>query len=209
MSSFLDNQLHHTAHRCPACLAVFKDTQVFPTPEVEKARYDTHHNTLDNTGYVDFLAHFLDRAVRPFVSQGRSLDYGCGPGPVCVHLMRERGFEATGYDPLYAPDTPLIAHHYDVITCTEVLEHVFDPHAIFQQFQTLCRPGGFVAIMTLFVPERNEDYLTWWYRRDETHVGFYHPLSLSTLAAHHGFEVMRLEEPNLITLRRLTDESIR
>lgn len=207
--TFTDRQLKQVAHRCQACLAVFKDPQHFPTQAQEKARYDTHNNTLDSPGYVAFLNQFIDRAVIPFITHGRCLDYGCGPGPVCVHLLRERGFDAGGYDPIYAPSLSRFTQTYDLITCTEVLEHVFDPHAVFQTFQTVTHPGSIVAIMTLFVPESNADYQSWWYRRDETHVGFYHHLSFEVLALQYGFEIVLYQHPNLITLRRIADESIR
>jgi hypothetical protein len=46
------------------------------------------------------------------------LDYGCGRGGD-VERLRATGFNITGYDPHYRPDTPLVPH--DVVTCIYVL----------------------------------------------------------------------------------------
>lgn len=52
------------------------------------------------------------------------LDYGCGFGYL-VDLLRERGMDVGGWDPVYAPDSngPL-RPSYDLVICREVLEHL-------------------------------------------------------------------------------------
>ena len=52
------------------------------------------------------------------------LDYGCGRGQDAARLQ-QMGFEAHGWDPYYASDTPLVNH--DVVMLTYVLNVIEDP----------------------------------------------------------------------------------
>lgn len=58
------------------------------------------------------------------VAQGKSvLDYGCGRGQD-VRRLRQMGLKADGWDPYYAPDTPLHAH--EVVLLSYVLNVIED-----------------------------------------------------------------------------------
>lgn len=199
-----DTYLKQTAWRCNTCHAVFKAPTHHPSKDVEKARYDTHQNHRDNEGYVTFLTHFIDHAISPFITQGKALDFGCGPGPVLGELLDAKGFEVALYDPFYYPQTTVFDARYDLISTTEVLEHIFDPHHTFKQLAQSLKPHGILAIMTHFVPMEDEAYLTWWYRRDETHVVFYHEDSLKRLARQYGFEILYTDHQKMMTLRKVT-----
>lgn len=203
-TAFYDHHLDQTAWRCQACHAVFKDPEVHLSSTLEKARYDTHNNTLDNEGYVQYLTTFIDKAVWPFIQHGNALDYGCGPGPVLGELLRKRGFDVSNYDPFYLPNEALLKQTYDLITITEVLEHVFEPNVVFQTLAQALKPEGILAVMTSFVPVSNDDYLTWWYKRDATHVVFYHLKSFETLAKRYGFKVLHTDQQKIITLKKVT-----
>lgn len=78
------------------------------------------------------------------------LDYGCGNG-LLVEFLRTRGFEqAVGYDP-YAPgfnDSSLLTKRYQCVVSQDVIEHVDDPAALLQQFDSMLEPGGVVIIGT-------------------------------------------------------------
>ena len=41
-------------------------------PEDEKKHYETHQNTLDNSGYVKMFAKFIASAVRPLIKRAGS-----------------------------------------------------------------------------------------------------------------------------------------
>lgn len=203
-TAFYDEWLKQTAWRCQACHAVFKDPKVYLSSTLEKARYDTHNNTIDNEGYVQYLTTFMDQAVKPFIEEGSALDYGCGPGPVLGELLTRRGFDVSNYDPFYAPNEALLNKKYDLITLTEVLEHVFDPNKVFQTLAQALKPEGILAVMTSFVPRSNEDYLTWWYKRDATHVVFYHLKSFEALAERYGLTMLHTDHQKIITLKKVT-----
>jgi 2-polyprenyl-3-methyl-5-hydroxy-6-metoxy-1,4-benzoquinol methylase len=91
------------------------------------------------------------------------LDYGCGGGHFIEHLAACGYRRAHGYD-RYASafaDPALLTRSYDCVLSQDVLEHVADPRALLCVLDSLCKPGGVIAIGTpnadaidLAVPER-------------------------------------------------------
>lgn len=53
------------------------------------------------------------------------LDYGCGRGTDVVYL-RERGIDATGYDPIFFSDKTVLDKTYDVVLLNYVLNVIED-----------------------------------------------------------------------------------
>lgn len=113
--------------------------------------------------YIDRLAQIKDKTV---------LDVGCGGG-ILSESMAVRGAKVTGIDlgdkalkvarlhlletgqqveyrkvavEALACERP---HHYDVVTCMEMLEHVPDPASIVKACAGLVKPGGYVFFSTL------------------------------------------------------------
>ncbi|HET9868892.1 MAG TPA: methyltransferase domain-containing protein, partial [bacterium] len=82
------------------------------------------------------------------------------------------------------PEAP--AGTFALVTVTEVLEHLPDPVATLQAWVDRLEPGGMVAGMTLFHPDDPAKFDAWPYRRDLTHVSFYMPKTLETLAQTLG-----------------------
>ena len=100
------------------------------------------------------------------------LDVGCGGG-ILSESMAVRGAKVTGIDlgdkPLKVAKLHLLEtgnqveyrkiavedlaeeqpHHYDVVTCMEMLEHVPDPESIVRSCAKLVKPGGWVFFSTL------------------------------------------------------------
>lgn len=182
------------------------DGSQVPSPEEQKARYATHQNTPDNAGYVAMFEAFLRDGVDPFVrSPARALDFGCGPLPpggipVLAGLLEVRGFETDFYDPFFSPETPWRERTYDLVTLTEVLEHVTDPLGILESLRGRLTGRGVIALTTLFHPEDKREFGEWWYRRDSTHVSFYSPATIRRLAQVLGLEVLHIDGKSLATL---------
>jgi SAM-dependent methyltransferase len=156
---------------CGHCALIFADPQHHLSADAARTHYATHQNHIENAGYVAFLNRVLTPAL-PFLAPGmRGLDYGCGPGPVLGQLVRRHGLACDDYDPLFAnrPLTP----PYDFIFSTETWEHFREPAATITHLVSLLAPGGLLGVMT----ERwvtPEQFATWYYTRDPTHVVFYH-----------------------------------
>jgi SAM-dependent methyltransferase len=123
---------------------------------------------------------------------GRALDAGCGHGAI-VYELAARGFDAYGFDvsgfmveqarqanPRAArrfavgelPDIPF-AGRFDLVTCLEVLEHLFDPVAALRGLAARLRDGGRLIATTPNLRPR----IPWWDAEaaDPTHVGVHEP----------------------------------
>ncbi|PAU80128.1 methyltransferase type 12 [Halovibrio salipaludis] len=172
--------------RCHQCEATFLEPSQRPGPATEKAEYDQHDNDERDQGYRRFLARLSDELMPRLTWGDRVLDFGCGPGPALVAMLREAGFAADGYDPFYAPDEALLGHSYQAITCTEVVEHLHDPAATFRLLDRLLMPGGWLGVMTCFQTD-DDRFAGWHYRRDPTHVVFYRETTLHRVAARFGW----------------------
>ncbi len=83
--------------------------------------------------FITRLFSMLER-VSP---QSQGLDFGCGPGPTLSLMLEEAGHSMALYDIFYHPDTQVLNRQYDFMTATEVIEHLQDPHRVWQQWLNL------------------------------------------------------------------------
>ena len=172
--------------RCQRCLATFLDPAQLPSPAEERAHYLTHENDPADPHYRAFLARLGDPLISVLAPPMSGLDYGCGPGPALAHMLREAGHDMAVYDPFFAADEAALSRTYDFITCTEVAEHFHDPHAEFTRLDAMLRPGGWLAVMTLFQTDDTR-FAGWHYRKDPTHVVFYRRQTMRQIAADFGW----------------------
>jgi len=185
--------VHGRSYReCDECGLLYLDPELRPDPERERARYAEHRNDPTDPGYRRFLNRLCAPLARRLAPGVEGLDFGCGPGPALVAMLRARGFRAEGYDPFFAPRDELLERTWDFITCTEVIEHLHAPGREFERLAGLLRPGARLAVMTdLLAP--GTELSTWYYLRDPTHVCFYRDETFEWLARRHGW---RLERPD-------------
>jgi hypothetical protein len=154
----------------------------------EKAVYALHDNHPDDPGYRRFLCRLAAPLLECLPPGSSGLDFGCGPGPALDRMMEESGMQMSLYDPYFCPDTTALDKRYDFVTCTEVVEHLHHPAAVFRQLDSLLLPGGFLGVMTCFQTD-DARFANWHYRRDPTHVVFYRQATLQWLAGHHGWHL--------------------
>ena len=114
------------------------------------------------------------------------LDHGCGPGSALAAMLVEAGHRIRLYDPFFAPDPSALRRRYDVITLSEVVEHLHAPGAELARLDGLLRPGGWLAIMTCFQTD-DARFAQWHYRRDPTHVVFWREATLKHVARQRGW----------------------
>jgi SAM-dependent methyltransferase len=135
-------------------------------------RRDAYRSSLARGDYFvlrhlrGFLHTTLARVVRPGLAVA---DVGCGEQPL-RGAIEALGGRYTGIDvqqnrrgtvEVIADITsvPLPPAAFDVVVCTEVLEHVPDTAAAFEELARLCRPGGTVVVTTPFAyPLHEEPY---------------------------------------------------
>ena len=174
--------------RCAECGLIAVGRDDLPDLATERARYLQHNNEVDDPDYRAFLAR-LWSVVRPLLAEGAAgLDYGAGPGPALVTMMRQDGFVADGYDPIFDPRPELLERTYDFVVCTETAEHMHRPGDEFYRLDGLIRPGGLLGVMTAFVPDL-ERFEIWYYRRDPTHVAFYSAETMEWIAGRMNWRL--------------------
>lgn len=157
---------------CKKCYLIHLDRRQLPTAEQERKRYQHHQNSLADEGYVRFLMKAVSPSL-PYLRPGmKVLDFGCGPRPVLSHLLRrDYHTPCDYYDPFFYPYLPPL--HYDFIFSTETFEHFFFPAASLDKLYALLNPKAYLCVMTQCW-DSLEHFEDWWYRRDSTHVCFYH-----------------------------------
>lgn len=200
---FYDQQFDDDFYYCEVCEFIAKDESKILDVKVEKSKYDAHQNTFENEGYVNMFRGFLDKTVMPYITEGRDgLDFGSGPGPVLSELLsKEYGYDMTIYDLFYAPDTAYKNKQYDLLTCTEVVEHLKEPLDYFKHFESLVKSGGTIGIMTLWHPTDDEKFCDWHYRRDKTHISFFTPKTMAKIAELVGMELLYADEKRCCCFR--------
>jgi 2-polyprenyl-3-methyl-5-hydroxy-6-metoxy-1,4-benzoquinol methylase len=184
---------------------IFADPDSLPTREIEKSFYDLHENDPDDVGYINFLKR-LTEPLRQRLTPGMSgLDYGCGPGPAVARLLADAGVSVVNYDPIYANDQGALERCYDVVTCTEVVEHFHQPSIEWAKLFSLVKPGAWLGVMTCVVPDASpQGFRRWWYKGDPTHVSFYQRQTLEWIAARWQVAIDYLDD-RVIIMRRLAD----
>jgi hypothetical protein len=166
---------------CHSCDLVYVPSLYFISSEDEKAKYDNHQNSPENQGYRDFLNRLLIPLSQHITKNAFGLDFGSGPGPTLSVMMRENGYSMDIYDCFYHDDLSVFEKKYDFITTTEVIEHLYHPYKEILRLWTLLKRGGVLGIMTAFRPT-DDEFGSWYYKRDLTHIRFFTQNSFNWLA---------------------------
>jgi len=125
----------------------------------------------------------VEYALRKY-ARGRILDIGCGQKPyegVALDRVTARiGFdvEANPSADVHGDATslPFGANEFDTVLCTQVLEHVAEPQAVFKEVSRVLKPGGLLILTAPQYWELHEephDYFRY------TFFGLQHLLSIA------------------------------
>lgn len=188
--SFKHPRFQMLFHECPVCLLITKDESNHISESEELSIYLRHENSLDNHGYVNYLMNFIEQGVLPYKTYGEVLDFGSGPEPVLAHLLTSHGFKVDCYDYYFAREKVYEHKQYDLMTCTEVIEHIKDPLKTFELFHQHIKKDGILSLMTLFYPKDKDVFFDWFYIRDHSHISFFAPETMMYLASKTGFELL-------------------
>lgn len=198
-----------SAKRCRECGLRFVD----PLPSAEEIRHFYHKWTAIDPASVPERFHlgqvamrYRLKATRRFVKRplGRILDVGCGPG-FSLYGAAQLGLEAYGLDlDLSAVEVGRawglnILHgrieevtfpegFFDVVLCSQLIEHVINPPTLLATLHRLVAPGGMLIVET---------------PNAESPEHLHRRLFLDALPR------LQQEHPELSTLRRLTLAAIR
>jgi len=191
--------------QCSQCQFVFVDPQQRLDAISEKAHYDLHENDPSDQGYRRFLSRMAEPMSERLPAPSQGIDFGCGPGPTLSVMMEERGHTMALYDIYYYPDKQVLDTTYDFMTATEVIEHLYDPKTVWQQWLSLVKPGGWIGVMTKLV-KSVEAFAGWHYKNDLTHVSFFSQATFKYLAARDGLQLEFIGN-DVILLRKPSNES--
>ena len=142
-----------------------------------------------------YLAEFARRAGASAAEQDLVLDAGAGHAPYKKHFSHAI-YESADFgqvkDKNYAPITyvcdlasiPVDDERYDLVFCSQVLEHLPDPQTALHEFYRILKPGKALWLSApLFFAEHEQPYDFYRY----TQFGFTH------LLQEAGFEVESIE----------------
>jgi 2-polyprenyl-3-methyl-5-hydroxy-6-metoxy-1,4-benzoquinol methylase len=154
-----------------------------------------HYLVEDRLDFYNKVAGKVSSYFHGNVEKSSCLDVGCGTGHLLV-AMRHKGFlgQLVGIDTAEAAKKRVLEHgvnlefyagylsdygwksKFDLILCTEVLEHCDYPEDIIKEMIQVAKPGGVIVIT---VPDGRKD--TW-----EGHVHFWSPESFKIFINSFG-----------------------
>ncbi|HLJ91629.1 MAG TPA: methyltransferase domain-containing protein, partial [Gemmataceae bacterium] len=107
--------------------------------------------------------------------------------------FNRRDFPALEFVQLEQDHVPLPDQSFDAIWCSEVIEHVYDVHAIFAEFARLLRVGGRLILTTPYHGWlKNLLVITFGFDRhfdvEWPHIRFWTKRSLTKIAGAHGLK---------------------
>ncbi len=200
-NTIIDDSLGKVYKTCSNCQLITLEKKYFVDEIQEKSQYENHNNSFESKGYVEmfenFLNYFWDDLKKDCTEV---LDFGSGPGPVLAQILQNRGLHVDMYDKFYQPKKIYKNKKYDLITSTEVFEHLENPMEILLHLKKHLKEGGIIAIMTLFHNNSSKDFLNWWYRRDPTHITFYTPKTFEVIALMCGLNILKCDDKRIIIL---------
>lgn len=178
---------------CPHYHVVIAPIHELPDATYEKSRYDLHENRPDDAGYIAFLSRAINMASPYIYAESNILDFGCGPSPVlCMEVEKRFNCSCLAYDPFYQNVDIEAKAPYDLIFSTEVFEHFHHPRESIEQVVALLKDQGLLCIMTELYNSL-EQFQTWYYTRDETHVTFYHKSTLEKFEHLFGLKLLETD----------------
>ncbi len=173
-------------YKCKICDYTFLDPSQRLSGREEKIRYLKHKNNVQDLRYLRFLSHLYECSFKK--AHKSILDFGCGP----TEGMKALNSKIESYDPFFFNNPEKLKKKYDLILCSEVVEHFYNPSKEFQRLKGMLNKGGVLALRTGVLSEERK-FQRWSYRKDITHVGFFQTKTFKYLADRWSWT---LEEPN-------------
>jgi 2-polyprenyl-6-hydroxyphenyl methylase / 3-demethylubiquinone-9 3-methyltransferase len=114
------------------------------------------------------------------------------PGPDMANACREKGIETI--ESIF--ETAVIEKEIDIITCFEVIEHLFCPADFVSWAASILNPGGYLYLTCPNIAGFETDIMKQKSGTiDHGHINLFNPDSLGKLVERHGFEVVEFETP--------------
>lgn len=105
------------------------------------------------------------------------------------------------YDPFFEPNLPDL-NSFDLITATEVFEHVQDPMKQLRWINHHLKSEGYFSMMTLLYPIERQLFYNWFYIRDITHIIFYHSKTYEYIAKSLGWKLIKDDGYRIVVFQK-------
>jgi SAM-dependent methyltransferase len=209
---FHGRQEKYTLLRCPACSLVWLSHPP-KAGEMHPHYTDAYHKLISAAG-ENSPVRWEDRkaALTPYKQSGALLDLGCSSGSFLEFISSESwklyGVEMSAEGARTAEerskaqvfvgdilDAPFPRESFDVITCFDVLEHLYEPRRVMARVGEWLKLGG---IFYVLVPNVNSAearvFGSYWHGLElPRHLFHYSPASLKFLAESAGLREVSLE----------------
>lgn len=200
-----------TLLRCPACGVAFLQDLTPPDYEISVAQQLDYY--VEQGAGIDCIVAPLLRL--PPESVRRCLDVGCSFGFAIDFSRYAFGWEVLGVDPsplaeagaaaldlpihrcYFSADLDLGPEPFDLVLCSEILEHLAEPHALLVAMRERLSPEGLLVLSTpnvAIVRRETEEGALGRALSPGLHLMLYDPGALSLLLARAGFSEVRIEE---------------
>ncbi len=209
---FHGRQTKYTLARCPCCSLVWLSNP--PNPSEMRLHYtDAYHKLIAAAG-ENSPGRWRDRLqiLREHKQSGTMLDVGCSSGgflgcfrgdswklygiEMSVDCAR-RAETRTGAHVFVGdiPDAPFPPESFDVITCFDVLEHLYKPQQVMARVGEWLKPGGIFYVQVPNVDSAEARVFgSYWHGLElPRHLFHYSPASLKFLAESAGLREVLLE----------------
>lgn len=97
----------------------------------------------------------LDRFILAHASSGRTLDLGSQQGPYAAHFPRRVAVDISAGPGVHVVGDAIALgfadDSFDVVLCTEMLEHISEPQRAIDEMRRVLRPGGVLLLTTRFL----------------------------------------------------------
>lgn len=200
-----------TLLRCQACGVAFLQDLTVPAYEIHLATQLDYY--VEQGAGIDCIVAPLLRL--PPESVRRLLDVGCSFGFALDFSRHAFGWEVLGVDPsplataggkalgvpirntYFSADLDLGPEPFDLVLCSEILEHLAEPFALLVAMRERLPPGGLLVLSTpnlAAVRKETEEGALGRALSPGLHLMLYDRGALSLLLAKAGFSEVRIEE---------------
>ncbi len=202
----------YTLVRCPGCSLVWLSHP--PKPAEMHLHYtDAYHRLISGAGQNSPVRWKARKAaLAPYKQSGSLLDLGCSSGSFLEFMQSEswklygiemsaevaRTAESRSKAQVFAGDileAPFPHEFFDVITCFDVLEHLYEPRRVMARIAKWLKPGGIFYVLVPNVDSAEARVFgSYWHGLElPRHLFHYSPASLKFLAESAGLQEVSLE----------------
>jgi SAM-dependent methyltransferase len=198
--------------RCPACWLVWLKNP--PKPSEMHLHYTDAYHKLISAGGDNSPERWeaRKRVLARYKQSGTLLDLGCSSGSFLSFMRSEswtlygiemsadggRTAEARSEAEVFVGDivsAPFPRESFDVITCFDVLEHLYEPRRVLARVVDWLKPGGIFYVLVPNVDSAEGGaFGSYWHGLElPRHLFHYCPASLTFLAESVGLKALSLE----------------